>query len=385
LDGDGVKELVIVGDLLCVYNAKTGQEKWKRNILDKDFWHGKRFPDQPLTIKGNQIQFTYPWRVGHCTDKGKYDVVVADCCRSGYPVGSSQGAQAVCYRADGTVAWRYQLDEPDYVGTVGHEIAVIDLDADGFDETILSEMGGVICLNADGSVRFRHDVGGHSDWIAADDFDGDGVLEVVVQQPGCGAKIGPFYFMDGATGDLQRVAPNKPPTHTQGFAFGRFFKVTLKKQLALSAASNDERYLRMIDERGRYVRFQRNADPSDRSLLRLMRMSCYSAEARDFDGDGLDELLTMTTPKAGGGYLGDDSADRVGMAVFRGDGDLLFYWNFYRSTEKGRYWGFGHWDGMRYAWPRWNFDRDGDGRSEILLETPEWYLILEVPANEKDA
>jgi hypothetical protein len=295
-------------------------------------------------------------------------------------VGSSQGVQAVCYRAGGTVAWRYELDEPDYVGTIGHEVAVVDLDGDGLDEIILSEMGGVICLNADGSVRFRHDVGGHSDWIATDDYDGDGVLEVVVQQPGCGAKVGPFYFIDGATGDLQRVVPNQPLTHTQGFAFGRFFASNPKKQLILSSQSNDERYLRMIDERGRYLRFKHNADPSNPMLLRWMRMSCYSAEARDFDGDGLDELLTMTTPKVGSGYLGDENADKVGMAVFRGSGDLVFYWNFYRAAAEGRFWGFGHWDGMRYAWPDWDFDRDENGRSEILLETPEWYLILEIPS-----
>jgi len=382
LDGDGVKELVIVGDTLCVYNARTGEEQWDRNILDKEFWHGKRFADKPLVIEGKRIQFCYPWRVGHCTDKQNYDIIVGACYRSGYPVGSSQGAQVACYRADGTLAWQYELDEPDYVGTVGHEIAVVDLDTDGLDETIFSQMGGVICLNADGSVRFRHDVGGHSDCIATDDFDGDGVLEVVVQQPGCGHKIGPFYFIDGATGDLQRVVPNKPPTHTQGFAFGRFFERTPKKQLALSSQSNDERYLRMIDERGRYVFFRHSADASDRSLLRLMRMSCYSAEARDFDGDGLDEILTMTTPKVGSGYQGDENADRVGMAIFRGDGALVFYWNFYRSAEDTRYWGFGHWDGMRYAWPNWDFDRDDDGRSEILLETPDWFLVMEIPDSE---
>jgi outer membrane protein assembly factor BamB len=142
LDGDGVKELVIVGDTLCVYNARTGEEEWTRNILDEDFWRGKRFPGKPMVIDGKKIQFTYPWRVGHCTDKRQYDIIVGDCYRSGYPVGSSQGVQVACYRADGTLAWRYELDEPDYVGTVGHEIAVIDLDADGFDETILSQMGG---------------------------------------------------------------------------------------------------------------------------------------------------------------------------------------------------------------------------------------------------
>jgi len=32
----------------------------------------------------------------------------------------------------------------------------------------------------------------------------------------------------------------------------------------------------------------------------------FPAEARDFDGDGLDELLTITTPKTGSGYRGDE-------------------------------------------------------------------------------
>jgi hypothetical protein len=56
---------------------------------------------------------------------------------------------------------------------------------------IYSANGGTICLNRDGSERWRLDVNGgtHSDWIVVADVNGDHELDVVVQQGGRRARF----------------------------------------------------------------------------------------------------------------------------------------------------------------------------------------------------
>jgi len=402
IDGDGDYEVVDVGGYLTVLDALTGKRKLERFIY-RDFYNP---PNKEVT--GEEVRLDNPYRLAHCTHKTRFDIVVANgyspaaqvrpgggarpdgarhvydglsrtgptakkraVTKAGYPVG---GVQIICYKHDGTIAWRYKHVAKGYLGG-GHEIRACDLDGDGWDEILHSANSGIMCLNHDGTERWRHDLGHHSDWISIADMDGDGAFDVVVQQPGCSARKGDFYFIDANSGTIKSRTPNLPLSHVQCFAAGRFRKELPGSQLAITTVGG--RMLRMIDGRGRYLTLSPGAP--DPHVLRFNDMDMYNVARADADADGEDEVIVYSTPKGPPRPTETDKALTVGVAAFNGDGALAQYWNFYQAQADSIRWGAASWEMRQFANPPRRYDVDENGKEEIYLETPSWILLFEIP------
>lgn len=375
LDGDGKHEVVSVGDFLTVLDARTGKAKLEREIVG----------DFTAPSGAGPVRLDYPYRLGRCSDKRRRDVVVANGYSprptprrpDGKPSFPRGGIQIICYRCDGTIAWRYRHVNPGYGGG-GHEIRVQDIDGDGWDETIHSASGGVVCLNHDGTERWRHDLRGHSDWIEIVDMDGRGAFDVVVEHSG------DFYVLDADKGTVRRKIADEPRSHVQCFAAGKFRGDLPGLQLAVTTIGGC--MLRIIDgPAGRYLPLAPGT--ADAHLRKWNGLDMYNCSRHDADGDGQDEVFTFTTPK--GGQLqavgrepqptNTSDALQVGVAAFKGDGRLAHYWNFYTPAESGIRWGARGWEMRQFTSPVRRFDVDGNGIEEAYLETSAWILLLEIP------
>lgn len=214
------------------------------------------------------------------------------------------------------------------------------------------------------------------------DVDGDGQLEVVVQQPGCASRGGDFHIIDGRTGAIERKVPNRPVSHVQCFAAGRFCPERPGLQLAVTTVGG--LMLRMIDcPRGEYLPLAPGTpEPAE---LRWRGLDMYNCAAHDADGDGRDEVVTFTTPKPHQLKVPAQPTDphqalAVGVAAFRGDGSLAQYWNFYEPAKSGIRWGVHGWEMRQFQSPVRRFDVDHNGIEEIYLETSPWILLMEIPA-----
>ncbi|WP_437202897.1 FG-GAP repeat domain-containing protein [Planctomicrobium sp. SH664] len=382
LDGNGTFEVVSVGNSLTFLDAATGKILSQRNIYD-DFI-------EPRHQKGRLQKFRLdnPYRIGHCTDKNKWNVVIANGYApngkqggSYYPTG---GVQVMCYDAQGEIVWHYKHAGENYSGG-GHEIRLHDLDGDGLEEVIHSSNGGLVCLNHDGEERWRLEGRGptpqHSDWICIDDVNDDGNLEVVVQMNG--AK-GQFFVLDADTGKVIREVPVVPASEVQNFVTGKFRPNLKGRQLAITTINMS--ILRLLDlTTGEYLRFPIGA-PEDPTLRVWNGLDMYNCAAHDANGDGVPEIFTYTTPKAGqlarkGRLeLQPDTAQAltIGVAAYRGDGELLQYWNFYTPTETGIQWGVSQWEMRQFVNPVRRYDIDKNGIEEAYIETAPWIILVEI-------
>jgi hypothetical protein len=333
LDNDGRREVVTVGNYLQIFDAATGRRTLKKMIF-ADFHGGKA--DE---LKGDELRFDYPYRLARCTSKKTWNIVVA----GGY--------------------------DP-------------DLDGDGFDEIIHSANGGLVVLNRDGSERWRKDnLGEHSDWIPIADVNGDGRLEIVVQQ---GGAKGFIYIFDALTGEERSRTPDSLMSQVQNLAAGRYRPELPGRQIALTTINSG--VLRLLDGRnGKLLDWPVGA-AEDPTLLRWNGLDMYNGIAHDADGDGKDEIFTYSTPK--GGQLlrvnkqevtpDASKALDIGVAAFSGDGTHRQYWNFYTPTESGINWGIPQWDMRQFKSPPRRFDIDGNGIEEAYIETEPWIVLVEI-------
>jgi hypothetical protein len=382
LDLDGDYEAVCLGSYLTVMDAEGGDIVAQRCIFHDMVGSADVSPEE------STLRFDHPYRLAHCTDKKKYNIVVGN----GYsPDGQAKkgkhltyaigGVQVVCYNPDGKIAWHYKHAGKGYEGG-GHELRVHDLDGDGFDEVIYSANGGLVCINHDGSERWRHDGWGmHSDWIEIDDVTGDGKLDMVVQQ---GGPAGHFYILDASVGQVLRKIPNQPKCEVQNFAAASYRPELKGKQLALTTIG--EATLRLIDlATGEYLTFPVGAAEAP-TIRRWNDLDMYNCASHDADGDGVEEVFTYTTPKpyqlerVGKVALPKDAAKAltVGVAAFRGDGSLAQYWNFYSPRDSGVVWGVHHWEMRQFVAPERKFDIDDNGIEEAYIETEPWVLLVEI-------
>ena len=388
LDGDGVREVVVLGNYLQVLDARNGRLKWERFVFADV--HG----GPAAKLKGDEYRFEYPYRLGHCTDRTKLNIVTADGLpatgdwsrkmkdgkRPGFPEG---GGQIIAYTPEGKVAWHFKHVGKTYIGGA-HEIRVHDLDGDGLDEVLYAANGGTICLNPDGTQRWRFDAPApatHSDWIGIDDVTGDGQLDVVVQH---GGPLGFVYILHAASGKIQHRTKVEPYSEVQNLAVGKFRPDLPGRQIALSTINGC--MLRLIDgSTGAYLDWQANAAEWP-TLLRWNNLDMYNCIAHDANGDGVDEIFTFNTPKRGQlTRVGKDEVTKdprqamnVGVAAFKGDGTHLQYWNFYTPTAKGIQWGASQWDMRQFHAPVRKFDIDRNGVEEAYIETKAWIVLAEI-------
>lgn len=386
LNGDGRREVVSVGNYLQLFDAATGRRTLRKFIF-ADF-HGSPSAE----LRGDELRFDYPYRLAHCTSKDRLNVVVAGGydpnkphrlvrASDGRPDSPKGGIQIVAYEPDGTVAWHYRHAGTGYRGG-GHEFRAFDLDGDGWDEIIHSANGGLVVLNRDGTERWRKDdLGEHSDWIPIVDVTGDGRLDIVVQQ---GGAKGYVYIFDALTGDEHSRTADLLLSQIQNLAAGRFRPERAGLQIALTTINGG--VLRLLDgPTGELLPWPIGAAEQP-TYRRWNGLDMYNATAVDADGDGVDEIITYSTPK--GGQLlrvgkEEITADAakafdVGMAAFAGDGALRRYWNFYRPTESGVLWGIEQCDMRLFASPPRRFDVDGNGVAEIYLESEPWIVLVEL-------
>jgi hypothetical protein len=291
------------------------------------------------------------------------------------------GIQIIAYEPDGSIAWHYKHAGKGYRGG-GHEFRAHDLDGDGFDEIIHSANGGLVVLNRDGSERWRKDnLGEHSDWIPIADVNGDGRLEIVVQQ---GGAKGFIYIFDALTGEERSRTPDSLMSQVQNLAAGRYRPELPGRQIALTTINSG--VLRLLDGRnGKLLDWPVGA-AEDPTLLRWNGLDMYNGIAHDADGDGKDEIFTYSTPK--GGQLlrvnkqevtpDASKALDIGVAAFSGDGTHRQYWNFYTPTESGINWGIPQWDMRQFKSPPRRFDIDGNGIEEAYIETEPWIVLVEI-------
>ena len=389
LDGDGSFEAVCLGSHLTVMDARTGKIEAERCVFYDMVGSSDVKPSE------SSLRFDHPYRLAQCTDKKQFNIVVAN----GYsPDGQSKkgrhltyaigGVQVVCYGHDGEIAWHYKHVGKGYEGG-GHELRVHDFDGDGLDEVVYSANGGLVCVNHDGSERWRHDGWGmHSDWIEINDVIGDGKLNIVVQQGGAG---GHFYVLDANSGGVLRKIPNQPKCEVQNFAAAKYRPELKGQQLALTAIG--EATLRLVDlNTGEYLTFPVGAAEAP-TIRRWNDLDMYNCASHDADGDGVQEVFTYTTPKpyqlnrVGKQERPSDAAKAltVGVAAFRGDGSVAQYWNFYTPTATGIQWGVYEWEMRQFVAPERKFDVDGDGVEEAYLETQSWLLLVQIADLEKPA
>ncbi len=388
IDGDGLREVVILGNYLQVLNASDGRLKWERFVFPDV--HGG--PAAKLT--GSEYRMEYPFRLGHCMDRktltivtadgrpapGEWSLKMKDGKRPGFPMG---GVQIIAYQPNGDIAWHYQHAGKNYVGGA-HEIRVHDIDRDGLDEVFYAANGGTICLNHDGTERWRLDIPApatHSDWILIEDVTGDGALDVVVQHGGAGGFV---YILNARSGKIQFRVPVQPQTEVQNLAAGRFRPELPGRQIALTTINGC--MLRLIDgHTGKYLEWASNAAEWS-TLLRWNYLDMYNCVAHDANGDGVHEIFTFNTPKRGQlTRVGKDEvtldplkALNVGVAAFAGDGTHLQYWNFYTPTAKGIQWGASQWEMRQFKSPPRTFDVDRNGIDEAYIETKAWIVLAEI-------
>lgn len=382
LDGDGKFEVVTLGNTLTLLDAATGKILLERNIYN-DF-----VPPKHQAKQKNEFRLDHPYRIGHCTDKSKWNIIVANGFAPdgkqgslNYPEG---GVQIICYHPNGEIAWRYQHVDKRYWGG-GHEIRVHDLDGDGLEEVIYSANGGLVCVNHDGAERWRFDGRPrpmHSDWICIADVNDDGALEIVVQMNG---PSGHFFVLDANTGQVVREIPVVPHSEVQNFITGKFRPELPGRQLAVTTIN--QAMLRLVDlNTGKYLTFPFGTAEGNPTLRVWNDLDMYNCAAHDANGDGVEEIFTFTTPKAsqlvraGKKEIQPDTAQAltVGVAAFRGDGELLQYWNFYTPTKDGISWGVSQWEMRQFLNPARRYDVDGNGIEEAYIETAPWIILTEI-------
>jgi hypothetical protein len=386
IDGDGKHEVVSVGNYLQILDAATGAVKLKRFIF-ADFY-GKSGAD----VKGDEVRFDYPYRLARCSDKKQFDIVIANGwsptgpqplvrASDGKPDSPKGGVQIIAYRTDGTIAWHYKHEGKGYRGG-GHEFRAHDLDGDGLDEIIHSANGGLIVLNHDGTERWRKDgLGEHSDWIPIADINGDGRLDIVVQQ---GGAKGFIYILDAQTGHEHSRTPDVLQSQIQNLATGRFRPELPGRQIALTTINGH--VLRLLDGRSGELLTWPVGAAEHPTLFRWNGLDMYNCAAHDADGDGVDEIFTWSTPK--GGQLvrvgreeittDASKALFVGVAAFKGDGTLRQYWNCYTPTADGIEWGAHQWDMRQFHSPPRRWDVDRNSIEEAYVETEQWIFLTEI-------
>ena len=124
-------------------------------------------------------------------------------------VAATDSAGVKALDADGKVLWTYGQPGSDDPLHVSCPAATADVDGDGTDEVLVVDRWGPLCLNGDGTLRWRTRTGDY--FVSAPtiaDADGDGQAELY-----CAARGDPAMLrLDARTGRLAWVFPMLGPT-----------------------------------------------------------------------------------------------------------------------------------------------------------------------------
>ena len=148
------------------------------------------------------------WRYCELAPYGRSGPNLADLNNNGKPevfITRSNVGNATCLMAlngaDGTFLWRTQDAMQGYVSN-----AIVDLDGDGKLEVLHGDKGNnLYCENADGSRRWKTELGGRGLFWApcVADVDGDGQLEIIAGMRATDPKTGACLFVVGANGAVK--------------------------------------------------------------------------------------------------------------------------------------------------------------------------------------
>ncbi len=191
--GEGTGKVFLGKEYLTVFNGKTGE------IIDSVPYVPER---GPLDSKGNVDMNSWGDNYGNRSDRFLAGTAYIDdgapaaiFCRGYYARTTLTAWKLIDKKL--TLAWYFDTPRgTPYAGQGNHQLAVNDVDGDGFDEIIY----GALVIDNDGSVLNLTGLC-HGDAMHVSDFNGDGKLEVF----GCHEVAGVEYQIelhDAATAEI---------------------------------------------------------------------------------------------------------------------------------------------------------------------------------------
>jgi len=224
---------------------------------------------------------------------------------------SSESREIYCLSAAGKVLWKYGEG---FTARLASTPSAGDLDGDGALELVVAGGGGnLVCLEAEGTLKWRRALTGEVEWSApvVADLQGDGTPEVIV-----GTQGAHLYCLAGANGS---VLWEREPGWIGGLLAAADLDGDGRREILLPLG----RALQCLDDRG------------EKRWEFTQPVACNAASVGDLDGDGKPEIVAAFDDRrvacldaagkcrwlALGGYSGGGEGTLSGPTLWREGND----------------------------------------------------------------